>query len=358
MKSLMFQLLVLSCLGASGCGPKPADTPAGPSGTSSTQPAPTFSLAWSEYPSWSVFGVAHELGLINGAAGELGTLETKYGVDIDLREAGYDSCLNMYTSGDCDAVCMTNMDALIVSPQRAAVAVLPTSTSNGADALLVTEAIPDLAALKQYPVFGLANSVSQYCFARCLEVKGLDEKDFTFTNLEPSTAAINMQQRSADHQAIMVWNPFVLQTLRNRSDVRVLFDSTEIPGEIVDMVVIGGDSLAKPKAAEFLQAVSAAFYAVNQAIADPAEGDEVLVALGRKFADLQLDDMKLVVKQTQFYQTPAEARALLTGDEFKATMKTVEDFCVKHGLAENPSVGYGPAAGEVKLRFDASYLSE
>ena len=27
---------------------------------------PSFSLAWSEYPSWSAFGVAHEYKLIHG----------------------------------------------------------------------------------------------------------------------------------------------------------------------------------------------------------------------------------------------------------------------------------------------------
>ena len=36
---------------------------------------PVYSLAWSEYPSWSVFGVASEKGLINGEKGKLGTLE-------------------------------------------------------------------------------------------------------------------------------------------------------------------------------------------------------------------------------------------------------------------------------------------
>src|ERR1051325_586332 len=45
---------------------------------------PTFSLAWSEYPSWSVFGVASELGLIDGRQGHQGELEKKWGVDIVL----------------------------------------------------------------------------------------------------------------------------------------------------------------------------------------------------------------------------------------------------------------------------------
>ena len=130
----------------------------------------TFSLAWSEYPSWSVFGVADELGLIDGDAGQLGSVEKKYGIDIELKEAGYDSCLNMFSSGDCDAVCITNMDALIVSPSRDAVAVLPTSTSKGADACLCDRGdCRTSKSLKQYPVYGLENTVSEYCFVRCLE---------------------------------------------------------------------------------------------------------------------------------------------------------------------------------------------
>lgn len=151
-------------------------------GTTADADTPSFSLAWSEYPSWSVFGVADEMGLINGEKGKLGEIEKKYGVDIELKEAGYDSCLTMFSSDNCDAVCMTNMDALIVSPSRDSVAVLPTSTSNGADACLVTGEIPDIEALKQHKVYGLKGTVSEYCFVRCLEKAGFKESDFQFTN--------------------------------------------------------------------------------------------------------------------------------------------------------------------------------
>ncbi len=327
--------------------------------TSSTTDGPvaTFSLAWSEYPSWSVFGVADELGLIDGAAGQLGTLEKKHGVDIELKEAGYDSCLNMFSSGDCDAVCITNMDALIVSPSRDIVAVLPTSTSNGADAcLVVTEEIPDIESLKQYPVYGLENTVSEYCFVRCLEKAGFQEADFQFTNQDPAIAAQTMQQGEEGHKAIMVWNPFVLQTQRDRSDVSVLFDSRQIPGEIVDMVAVGSDSLKKADADKFVKAVIEAFYEVNLALEDADRGDEVLVALGTKFSNLGLEDMRLVVQQTEFYKTPEEAKSLFGGEAFQQTMQTVTDFCVGHELVTDPSVGYGPDAVDYKLRFDASYI--
>ena len=98
---------------------------------------PSFSLAWSEYPSWSVFGVANELKLIDGAQGKQGPIEKKWNVDIVLKEAEYDPCLTMYGAAQCDAVCITTLDALNPSLSRPSVVILPTSTSYGADALIV-----------------------------------------------------------------------------------------------------------------------------------------------------------------------------------------------------------------------------
>lgn len=336
-----------------GCKPK-ANDPAATDGKSAA--TPTFSLAWSEYPSWSVFGVADELGLINGAAGEMGELEKKFNIDIELKEAVYEACLNMYTSRDCDAVCITNMDALIASPSRSGVAVLATSTSNGADACVVSKEITNIEDLKDKKVFGLKGTVSEYCFVRCIEKAGFDEKDFQFTNQEPATAAQNMQQSAESHQAIMVWNPFVLQTLNDREDTHVLFDSSEIKGEIVDMVVVGSDILELPGATEFIQAINETFYSVNAALAEPESGDEVLVALGKKFSRLGLEDMKTVVQQTEFFKTPAESIEILDGEAFKTIMESVSDFCVTHELIKNPSIGYGADAAGANLRFDSQYL--
>jgi len=373
---LAFVVVAVALVAAVGCKPsKPAGgagggTSAAGGATPSAAPsetvskvagaAPVFSLAWSEYPSWSVFGVAHELGLVDGAEGALGTIEKKHNVDIVLQELGYDSCLNSFTSKNCDAVCMTNMDALIVSPNRDGIALLPTSTSNGADACIVV-GINNLEELKAHKVYGLQGTVSEYCFVRCIEEaekaekKGYKAEDFQFTNQDPGAAAVAMAQKQESHQAIMVWNPFVLQTLNDRPDSKVLFDSSEIPGEIVDMVVIGRDVMDKPGADAFAQAVIETFYQMNAELAKPDGGDEVLVELGRKFSNLGLEDMKKVVEQTQFYKTPAEAVALLNGDEFKATMKTVADFCVAQGLVESPQYGFAGETGK-QLAFDASYI--
>jgi len=321
--------------------------------------APSFSLAWSEYPSWSVFGVANELKLIDGAAGKMGPIEQKWNVDIVLKEAEYDPCLTMYGSAQCDAVCITTLDALNPSLSRPSVVILPTSTSYGADALIVPGTITDVKQLRGKKINGLAKSVSEYCFNRNLELLGEKPGDYKFSNMDPGAAAVAFQQKQAGIEAIIVWNPFVLEVLNKRPDAHVLFDSTKIPNEIIDSVVVAQASLDKPGGKNFACAVIEAFYAVNKRIADPSTRDDTLVALGEKFSHLDLAAMRKVVQQTRFYGTPKEALDLMTGKQIKPLTEKVIEFCVKQEIVPSaPKVGYGSkaeAAG-VNLRLDPSYI--
>ncbi len=330
---------------AAGCGPN----------EDSAKP-PSFSLAWSEYPSWSVFGVAHAVKLIDGNEGRLGPIEKKWNVDIILREADYDPCITMYGTARVDAACLTNIDALNPSLKRPSVMILPTSTSAGADACIVTDAIQDIKDLRGKKVFGLEKSVSEYCFARNLEIEGEKASDHNFSNRDPSAAAVAMQQKKAGVEAIVVWNPFLMETLKNRSDARVLFDSTEIPNEIIDAVIMAQDSLQKPGGQAFACALIDAFYAVNRRLAAPSTSDDTLIALGEKFSHMDLDSMKTVVQQTKFFSTPDKGKDILAGAELPRIMEKVAAFCVaREMVAHEPALAYG-SEGDADLRFDASYI--
>ena len=191
----LFAALCLA-IGLTACGPQTATTTSdsasgdntstedASSGGAST-PAeeekdsglPTFSLAWSEYPSWSAFGVAHVDKFINGKKGELGSLEEKWQVDVVLHEAEYDACITMYGAGTVDAACLTNMDALNPAIARPSIMILPTSTSHGADACIVVDSINSIHDLKGKKIYGLEKTVSEYCFVRNLEMAGEKEKE-------------------------------------------------------------------------------------------------------------------------------------------------------------------------------------
>jgi NitT/TauT family transport system substrate-binding protein len=315
---------------------------------------PTFSLAWSEYPSWSVFAVAAEKGLINGDAGQLGTLEKKWGVDVELKQLEYPKCVSSYTFKSCDAVCITNLDLLVPSLTRKSVAVLPTSTSAGADALIVV-GIKDLDELKSHKVYGLTESVSDYAFTRLLEKNGKNPADYKFERAEPGNAARNMQTKAEGVDAIMVWNPYLLQTLNARKDARVLFDSAKIPEEIIDLVVVGDDVLKKDKGVEFACCLADCFYEFNRMLDDPAQRKDLLAALGKRFANLSADDVAKCLEQTKFYKTPDDALKLFTGKQLPRSMDIVLDnYTRRKILKESPKLGYGGAdkAGDAQVRFD------
>ena len=327
-----------------GCG-----TQSGGSG-----PAGSFTLAWSEYPSWSVFGVAHEEGLINKEPGQKGKIEEKWGVDIVLQQLEYDPCITAYGNGSADAVCITNMDILAPALSRDSVAILATSTSDGADACIVTgiETVDELAGKETR---GLEKSVSQYMFERNLEELGKDPADYPFKQMDPGAAALAMQNKQ--EESIAVWNPFLMKTLRVREgEAKVLFDSTTIPEEIIDMVVISKDALERPGGQSFACAVIEAFYEVNRLMASSSKGDDTLIALGANFADLGLEDMKQVVQQTKFYKTAQEGIALFEKETFQhETMPKVVDFCVAHGIVpEKPTVVFG--GDDAQLRFETRYM--
>ena len=332
----------------------------GEQGGGNGEDVPSFTLAWSEYPSWSVFGVAHVRKLIDGDKGEMGPIEEKWGVDIVLDQLDYDTCITRYGTGTADAVCITNMDILSPSLGRESVAVLPTSTSNGADACIV-KGISTVEDLRKHKVYGLDKSVSEYCFVRNLELLNEKEGDHQFTAKGPAEAALAMQTDPKNTQAIMVRNPFELQTLRKVEGSKVLFDSSSIPGEIVDMVVVSKESLDKEGGENFACAVIDTFYQVSDMIEDSSKRSDTLLALAKKFApELTAADMEIVVKQTEFYKTPDAGMELIQGQTFKDTMGKVLTFCRGHDMvAKDPKIVYGSDSAEgVNLRFDPSFMEK
>ncbi|MFN9349223.1 MAG: hypothetical protein ACK6DQ_21760 [Planctomycetota bacterium] len=327
-----------------------------PGSSGSTAKPATFSLAWSEYPSWSIFGVADEVGLINGKEGEMGSIEKKYNVDIKLILASYDSCITLYGNSQADGVCITNIDILGAAGSRNSVGILPTSTSAGADACIVA-GINSLEELAGKPTRGLEKSVSQYCFERCLEKLGKNPAEFPFSQMDPEQAALAFQGKNDGINSIMVWNPFVMQSLRSRSESKVLFSSETIPEEIIDMVVVGKDSHSKPGGEAFAKAVVETFYLMNKRMTAPTTSDETLVGIGARFAKLELEDMKTIVKQTKFFGEPSDAVRLFGDERFqKETMPLVSKFCVKYGLTPQAvELSYGDGKG--MMDFSTKYVS-
>ncbi len=148
-----------------------------------------------------------------------------------------------------------------------------------------------------------------------------------------------------------------MQTLRSKPNSIVLFDSSDIPEEIIDMVVVSKDSLAKSGGKNFAMAIVDVYYALNKRMNDPKTMDETLTGIGANFSKLGVEDMRTIVKQTRFYGSPEEALGLFESKKFQEeTMPAVAAFCESHGIIDKkPSIGFNDA--EKHVNFDFTYLN-
>lgn len=321
---------------------------------------PVFSASWSEYPSWSVFGVAVELGLINGEEGGISELEKKHGVDVVLHQVDYDTCIQRYGAAVDDASCLTNIDVLPITMSRPTTAILATSTSNGADAWLSVEG-ETLDDLKGKTVYGLDKSVSKYAFVAGLEALGKNPADYTFLNLSPEEATQNLIVGSDNVKSIFVWNPFKLTVLTTKKDANVVLDSSKIRNQIVDMVVMSNKSLERPGGENFAKCICDVFYQVCDRLNDPATRDETLVALGSKFSDLNAEQMAICTKETEFFDSPQKGEEIFNSPEFEqSTMPRVVKFCLDEEICdEAPSISFPNSPNEkANLTFTTKYMKK
>ena len=315
---------------------------------------PVFSLAISEYPSWSLFLAAHEQGFINMAKGKLGPVEKKWGVDIVLENVDYDTCIKYYGGKQVDAVCLTALDFLPPSLQIPTVGILPTSTSDGADQLITSKKYTTLAELKGVAVHGLDNSVSQQTFERILEENGQDPNEFNFVGMDPAAATLAFIKGDID--AIVVWNPFCMQAKRERKDSHVLGSSKIIPEEIIDMIGMSRASLNKKGGERFACAFIETYYLFNKAINNPKTNSDALNALGNSFLKLSLKDMRIIVKETSFYGTPESGINLFSGKVFPEKIKENVKFALRREMIESaPTIGYG-SKGSGNFVFNDKYM--
>ena len=195
-----------------------------------------FRVAWSIYVGWMPWGYAADAGIVKKWA-------DKYGITLDVVQINdYIESINQYTAGAFDGCVMTNMDALTI-PAAGGVdstALIVGDFSNGNDGVVLKGAT-DLKAIKGRKVNLVELSVSHYLLARGLESVGLKESDITVVNT--GDADIVAAAAAPDVSAIVTWNP-QLAAVSALPDAHVVFDSADIPGEIIDLMVVNSGTLA------------------------------------------------------------------------------------------------------------------
>ena len=328
----------------------------GMSTTAIAQEKTEFKVAWSIYVGWMPWGYLDDSGIMDKWA-------DKYGIDVEIVQINdYVESINQYTAGQFDGVSATNMDTLSI-PSGGGVdttALIVGDYSNGNDALII-KGDGDLTSLAGMPVNLVELSVSHYLLARGLDSVGLSEADLDGV-INTSDADMIAAFATDDVQAVVTWNPLVSEILQD-PDATKLFDSSDIPGEIIDLMVVNTDTLAANP--DFGKALVGAWYEVMTLM---AEGDEDVLTAMAEASGTDLAGYQAQLASTEMFFDPADAVAFTSSAELPDTMVAVADFLFDKGIlgvgapsadfigVEYPDGSVTGDSGNVTFRFDTTYM--
>jgi NitT/TauT family transport system substrate-binding protein len=203
-------------------------------------------------------------------------------------------------------------------------------------------------------------TVSHYMLARALEMNGMSERDIKTVNTSDADIAAIF---AADPDgAAVTWNP-PLQQARNAKGAVLIFDSSKIPGEIIDLMVVrtnAPDALKK--------ALTGAWYEVMTLMSANDKAANDAIAWMAKSSGATVPEFRAQLATTAMFYQPADAVKFATSDQLKKTMEYVRSFSFSKGLfgqraRSKDFVGIafpdGAVIGDknnVKLRFNADFM--
>src|SRR5277367_189295 len=274
----------------------------------------SFNVAWSIYVGWMPWDYADSSGILKKWA-------DKYGIKIKLTQINeYVESINQYTAGTFDACAMTNMDMLTI-PAAGGVdstALIVGDFSNGNDGVVLKGKGKKLKDIKGQKVNLVELSVSHYLLVRALTSAGMRERDLKIVNT--SDADIVAAFGAPATTAVVTWKPQLSAVLATPG-AQLVFDSSKIPGEIMDLMVVNTATLnANPKLGK---ALVGAWY---ETLALMYKNDAAAKAAQAAMAQASGTDAAGYASQlatTRVFATPAQAYEFMTGDGVIKTMDLV-----------------------------------
>jgi NitT/TauT family transport system substrate-binding protein len=315
------------------------------------------SVAWSHYTGWEPLGYIQD----SGTAKRWGQ---KYGVDLKFTLINdYVESISQYTAKGFDGVAVTNMDAL-TNPAlagRDSSFVVIGDFSNGNDGILINGPKgSSVMSLKGRQVKLVELSVSHYLLSRALEKSGLLEKDVTVVNTSDADIG-GFITASKPGDAFVTWNPILL-TGRNVPNMQMIFESSMIPGEIIDGIVLGTEVSENCK-----KAVAGAWYeAIRTMTGTNPESAAMIKSLAAQAGGTEAE-FQAQLKTTRILDAK-EGSEFSSSKGLKDTMSFVAKFAFEKGIygdkarsPEHVGIEFGDKSvwgdsKNVKLRFPSTYM--
>lgn len=194
------------------------------------EPLPPLRVGYSVWPGYESLYLARDLGYYNNSSIRL----VDYPSNAEIIRA--------FRNGDLDAAAITLYEALVIAETHPNIRIiLKLDSSYGGDVILAKPEIKTLQALKNRRVGVEVGTLAAFVLTRALETVAMTPKAVRVipVGLTEHEQAFNRGKIDA----IVTFEPVRSKLLAHAA--HLLFDSTQIPGEILDVLAVREDLLDK-----------------------------------------------------------------------------------------------------------------
>jgi NitT/TauT family transport system substrate-binding protein len=281
---------------------------------------PVYRYLWSHYAGWEPWQYAMDSGIMKKWA-------DKYGVKIEVTLINdYVTSINQYTAGQAVGCAMTIMDLLdmpAVGGVDSEVLVVG-DYSNGNDGVCLVNG-KTFSDIKGRNVLIVQGSVSSYVLSRGLEKFGMKNSDVKEVNTSDSNIGATFAS-SGSKGACVTWNP-ILMNVRNLPNVSMVFDSSKIPGEVQDLLVVRRDTPEPVK-----KALVGAWYETMMVMSGQGKQTDEAIESMAKFAGGTVAEFKAQLRTTFMFYGPNDGIKFVESKENQTACRNVMNFCFEQGL--------------------------
>jgi len=321
----------------------------------STQTKDVFDMTFSHYITWDFSPFLFE--------NLVAKWSKKYGITIRLSEPmDYAESITQFGLGKYDAVTITNIDSYIAPAFGGIdvefIVIQDYSADNDG---IVTKSGKTMSDMKGREITIVQNTVTQHLVARCLELAKMKLTDIIMKGAGSESEVLTAFVTNDDPKTTVgTWNPNLLK-LRQEKHANMVCGSSQIPGEIMDGILVRVDADERLK-----KALTGAYYEMISQLATKGAARNKVVAAGAKSAGCTVPEFEQQMKTTHLFMSPKEALDFMTAPGFKALIQTVQRIAFEAKLYEPKSVGQvgielpnGEILGDksnVRMHFPLKYM--
>jgi len=248
-----------------------------------------------------------------------------------------------FTNGLVESIMVTLDEALRLASQGHDLRViLLLDYSNGADAILARSGVENISALKGRKVGVEGNNLGAYILDRALQIHGLGAQEITIVSLRADKLEDEFNKGILD--AIVTYEPYRSRLLL--SGAKQIFDTTELPAEVLDVLIVRADAMEKYRAT-LRELVQSWFGGIAHLTDKPLEAAARVSRREQATPEQLLASFKLLR-----FLDHAENSRLLSGEETSLVKlaRKISAFMHSSHLIQTPV--------ETSELFDGSFLKE